>query len=251
MTEPEVLTSGMVGRELRLEFSPDWDGLSKTVVFSNGTITLDVVCTGETVVIPAKILEKPLKRVTVGVYGVSGGGKLVIPTVRAEGPEILPGVDPSGDPAADPALPIWAQIQGLIGDTADLETEDASCLVAAINELAVSGGSGENGATFTPHMDQSGELSWTNDKGLENPSSVCLMGPEGPQGEAGETPVIDVYSITGGHRLRIILNQEITHTDILDGQDGYSPVRGTDYWTEEDKAEIKAYVDEAILGGTW
>lgn len=33
--------------------------------------------------------------------------------------------------------------------------------------------------------------------------------------------------------------------------DGYSPVRGTDYWTEADKAEIKAYVDDAILGGEW
>ena len=35
------------------------------------------------------------------------------------------------------------------------------------------------------------------------------------------------------------------------GQDGYTPVRGTDYWTETDKAEIKAFVDEAILGGAW
>lgn len=35
------------------------------------------------------------------------------------------------------------------------------------------------------------------------------------------------------------------------GADGYSPVRGTDYWTDEDKAEIKGYVDEAILGGAW
>jgi len=30
-----------------------------------------------------------------------------------------------------------------------------------------------------------------------------------------------------------------------------TPQRGTDYWTEEDKAEIKSYVDEAILGGEW
>lgn len=30
-----------------------------------------------------------------------------------------------------------------------------------------------------------------------------------------------------------------------------TPVRGEDYWTEEDKAEIKSYVDEAILGGEW
>lgn len=36
-----------------------------------------------------------------------------------------------------------------------------------------------------------------------------------------------------------------------DGKDGYSPIRGIDYWTESDRAEIKAYVDDAILGGVW
>lgn len=35
------------------------------------------------------------------------------------------------------------------------------------------------------------------------------------------------------------------------GEDGYTPVRGTDYWTEADKTELKAYIDEAILGGMW
>lgn len=35
------------------------------------------------------------------------------------------------------------------------------------------------------------------------------------------------------------------------GSDGYTPVRGEDYWTEEDKAEIKSYVEDAILGGAW
>lgn len=35
------------------------------------------------------------------------------------------------------------------------------------------------------------------------------------------------------------------------GVAGYTPVRGTDYWTDADKAEIKSYVDEAILGGAW
>ena len=39
--------------------------------------------------------------------------------------------------------------------------------------------------------------------------------------------------------------------DGSNGNDGYTPKRGTDYWTEEDKAEIKAYVDEVILGGAW
>jgi hypothetical protein len=35
------------------------------------------------------------------------------------------------------------------------------------------------------------------------------------------------------------------------GKNGYTPIKGTDYWTDEDKAEIKSYVDEAILGGEW
>ena len=37
----------------------------------------------------------------------------------------------------------------------------------------------------------------------------------------------------------------------FDGEDGYTPVRGTDYWTNADKEEIKAYVDDAILNGEW
>lgn len=37
----------------------------------------------------------------------------------------------------------------------------------------------------------------------------------------------------------------------FDGEDGYTPVRGTDYWTDADKAEIKSYVDDAILNGEW
>ena len=38
---------------------------------------------------------------------------------------------------------------------------------------------------------------------------------------------------------------------IEDGIIDMTPVRGTDYWTEEDIAEIKSYVDEAIPGGEW
>lgn len=35
------------------------------------------------------------------------------------------------------------------------------------------------------------------------------------------------------------------------GKDGDTPVRGTDYWTADDIATIKTYVDDAILGGQW
>lgn len=37
----------------------------------------------------------------------------------------------------------------------------------------------------------------------------------------------------------------------FDGKNGYNPIRGIDYWTGSDIAEIKSYVDDAILGGEW
>ena len=40
----------------------------------------------------------------------------------------------------------------------------------------------ENGATFIPNISDDGILSWTNDKGLVNPSAVNIKGPQGDSG---------------------------------------------------------------------
>lgn len=56
------------------------------------------------------------------------------------------------------------------------------------------------GATFIPSVSSDGVLSWTNDQGLENPAPVNVRGPAGAEGK--------------------------------------TPVKGTDYFTETDKAEI-------------
>lgn len=44
-----------------------------------------------------------------------------------------------------------------------------------------------NGATFTPAVSTAGVISWTNNKGLANPASVNIMGPQGPAGATGAT----------------------------------------------------------------
>lgn len=41
---------------------------------------------------------------------------------------------------------------------------------------------GNTGYIFTPHVADNGDLSWTNDGGLENPPIVNIKGPRGPQG---------------------------------------------------------------------
>lgn len=45
---------------------------------------------------------------------------------------------------------------------------------------------GLDGATFTPSVDEHGNLSWTNDVGLPNPDTVNILGPQGVQGPQGE-----------------------------------------------------------------
>lgn len=141
---------------------------------------------------------------------------------------------------------------------------------------AKEGEAGESGATFIPSVSSSGVISWTNDKDLPNPSPVNIKGPKGDKGDAGYTPQKDIdyfdgnngrdgedgESVTvdeviestedGGTNLVIFSNgKNVSIKNGSKGSDGYTPIRGKDYWTEADKAEIKSYVDEAILGGWW
>ncbi len=46
---------------------------------------------------------------------------------------------------------------------------------------------GDTGAVFTPSVDAEGNLSWINDKGLENPSPANIRGPKGDIGDTGLT----------------------------------------------------------------
>lgn len=55
-----------------------------------------------------------------------------------------------------------------------------------VTKLEESGGTpGENGATFTPSVSTDGVISWTNDKGLVNPSPVNIKGVPGATGATG------------------------------------------------------------------
>jgi hypothetical protein len=45
---------------------------------------------------------------------------------------------------------------------------------------------GEDGATFIPDVSDDGVISWTNNKGMQNPKSVNIKGPKGEKGDRGE-----------------------------------------------------------------
>lgn len=140
MTEEETLTTGMVGKKIRFRLSPEWEGLQKTAVYmAGGAVRISVNIDGEGT-IPREVLTQPMERLYVGLYGLSPDGTLAIPTIRALGPIVQPGAEPEGDASTDTSLPVWAQILEAMGDTSQLKTQDASSLVAAINELVEGNG---------------------------------------------------------------------------------------------------------------
>lgn len=148
---PELLTAGMSKAvTVQFVFSPAWDGLTKTAVFTNGKTTVDVLAAswdGDTVPVPHEVLAVPGRHARVGVYGADESG-VVLPTVWVSLGKVQPGADPSGDASADPSLPVWAQLQKQIGDLDDLKTYNKGNLVDAINEARSSGGSGGGGYTI-------------------------------------------------------------------------------------------------------
>lgn len=66
------------------------------------------------------------------------------------------------------------------------------------------GSAGANGTTFTPSVDASGDISWTNDGGLPNPATQNIMGPSGASGVSVTSVKTQYYlstsssSATGG-----------------------------------------------------
>lgn len=97
--------------------------------------------------------------------------------------------------AAESASDAASSAAEITGMTAQAETLPAGSDATASYENGVltigipsgGGGSGENGATFTPSVSAAGVISWTNDKGLTNPDPVNIKGPQGETGATGAT----------------------------------------------------------------
>lgn len=147
----EPLTSGMVGQTIHFEYSHDFDGLAITAVFTDGKNTVNVVNPGSECIIPHEVLTTIGATVQVGIYAVRDE-ELVIPTVYATIGTVLRGANPNEGSSGSPTIPTWQQIQEIIGDLNDLETEAKNNLVAAINEAAKSGG-GSGGCDCTSATD--------------------------------------------------------------------------------------------------
>ena len=102
---------------------------------------------------------------------------------------------------------------------------------AVKDSLLAARDSGEfDGATFTPSVDTDGNLSWTNDKGRENPATVNIK---------GYSPRILVRDIDGGHELIITDLVESKTVQVMDGVDASGSAA-------QALMDAKSYTDEKV-----
>ena len=105
----EPLTSGSVNTYIaRFEFSPDWEGLTKTAVFKAGNEVRSVLLgTDGQCTIPWEVLSSHGRQLTPGICGTQGTD-MVLPTVYANLGTILEGAAP-GENARPPTPDLWEQ----------------------------------------------------------------------------------------------------------------------------------------------
>lgn len=150
-TEALDIPQGIVGAEVAFDFSADWAGLTKNVVFV-GAKDVEILDIQDSVYLPPEVVSTTNINVRVGVVGLDANKKLVIPTLWADLGTVKPAAPV--DMGYDPTLPIWAQLMGMIGDLRSLNTEDKSNLVAAVNEAMRNSDNKGPGGYYTPVVTQ-------------------------------------------------------------------------------------------------
>ena len=182
----------------------EWDGYTRWAHFRKGETVYDIALDGDD-----RITEEDALNLTAGEWeiyltGTKDAARLttivVILTVKAA-------ADAGKFNGKDGKS---FEIKGYYASTAALEEGvpkpapgDAYCVGSAapydvyiydgvsgewINNGTIQGAKGDTGAagtTFTPHLDGNGNLSWTNDGGLDNPETQNIRGAKGDKGETG------------------------------------------------------------------
>lgn len=125
-------------------------------------------------------------------------------------------------------------------------------LIEETNKVVEAAKKGEfDGATFTPNVSENGDLSWTNDKGKENPPTVNIKGEPGEPGEPGavKMQVVDTLPEVGETDTIYLLKKDTPGEDNYYDEYIYTTNNGwehigdtsvdlTDYYTKEETTAI-------------
>lgn len=212
------ITKGIMGAQVRLVYTdPMWDGLVKTVAI-RGSVNRDILNAGEIIRIPKEVVAQEGAVVRIGICGTDLDENLLIPTLWAVIGTVKEGAELSGDTTTDDSLPAWAQIESKIGSLAGLNTQQKGSLVEAINEV----------------LDKSESFGTEETEAIYQMVEAYLAANPPTAGEVDEQTI-----------------RQMVEAYLAENppESGDAPVKGTDYWTAEDKAEIVQDVLAALP--TW
>lgn len=210
-------------------FSEDWDGLIKTAVFYNSGKSYVVMLENDSCVVPWEVLVKGVLKVSVF------GGDLI--TADAAYITVYESGYIEGETPEPPTPDVYAHILELLEKGVDPETIERT-ITEYLKEHPITGVTEEQckaivAGYFADHKDElKGDK---GDKGdsfkYEDFTPEQLETLKGSKGDDGYTPVkgVDYFDGKDG-------KTPIKGVDYFDGKNGYTPVKGVDYFTESDKA---------------
>lgn len=201
---------------VKFNFSPEWKQLTKTAVFRtiyNKKVenTLEILLDETNICdIPWELLLKHGRVLQAGVYGTQGED-LIRNTIWIPMGEIYEGaknIDVVDNHPEEPTPDVYQQILSQMGNLEDLETEDKSSLVNAINEVLNSIGSGCGPDDPLP----AGVASFNSRTG-----SVMPMAGDYTAEMVGATPAEDFTKFKELAATKEYVQQEISKIDVGGG----------------------------------
>ena len=153
-----------------------------------------------TIEVESTVTGEPGTQASVENVGTTGAAKLrfTIPRGNTGQNGVTPTLAAGNVETLEPDQPATASVTGN-GPEYQINLGIPQGKTGETGAQGVQGEIGPRGYTFTPAVDDAGNLSWTNDGGLPNPEEVNIKGPigaTGPQGNPGATPTITVGSVT-------------------------------------------------------
>lgn len=148
---------------------------------------------------------------------------------------VIQALEAGAEPPDEPSKRWFDALRAEVGELDELTTETKESLVAAINELA--------GAPGAQMRVSGGYIQYSNDGGAswENVIATASL-----KGAAGYSPTVTASQMSSGVYLTVKNQNTQYGTFIKNGVDGKTPVKGTDYFTAEDKAEMVSQVLAAL-----
>lgn len=195
-------------------FSEEWQGV-KTAIFKNGDVVKHAILSNDECLVPWEVIKKGKLRVSVFCGDLITADEDIVYISQS-------GYEDGGEPE-EPTPDVYQQ---LIDMLQNIET-------GVVSEEKIAKAVEEYLAEHPAESLTEAEVQRIVNEYVEAHKEE-LKGEKGDKGDTG-APGAD-------------------GNDGAAGADGYTPVRGTDYWTADDIAEIQSYIDSQIggaLNGTY